>query len=68
MSYSIDLEPTPWILPPYTESDPLEYSAILDDNNQTCLDVTAHGSCGMFLKVHIYCFGELDLIRDNFIQ
>ena len=53
MSYSIDLEPTPLILSSYTESDPLEYSVILDGNNQTCFDVTAQGSCGMFLKVNI---------------
>ena len=45
MSYSIDLEPTTLILPPHSGGDPLEYSVILDGNNQTCLDITAHRSC-----------------------
>ena len=53
IAYNIDLEPTPLILPPYSTDDPLGYSVILDGNNQTCLDVTAHASCGMFLKVCI---------------
>ena len=53
IGYNINLEPTPLILPPYSANDTLEYSVILDGNNQTCLDVTAHGSCGMgpFAKV-----------------